>query len=140
MFALRNQNSELQTGPHLGAGTHTTCTQMVLLLYYYPELWDVRELWCICECVCYYVELCLILPLVMCLSYRYGRRSTPEHNYLALQKSLCPQGKTKQRGTVMLQAARWDMHIGIGLYSRTDGGEWLQFREPFSKRNAPLSN
>lgn len=69
--------------------------------------------WGVCECVCYYVELCLILLLVMCLSYRYGRQSTPEHNYLALQKSLCPQGKTEQRETVMLQAVGWDMHIGI---------------------------
>lgn len=134
MFALRNQNSNLQTGPHLGVGTHTTRTQMVLLLYYYPELWDVCELWCICECVCYYVELCLILPLVMCLSYRYGRRSTPEHNYLALQKSLCPQGKTEQRGTVMLQAAGWDMHIGIGLYSRTDGGRMAAVLRIFFQR------
>lgn len=69
--------------------------------------------WCVCECVCYYVELCLILLLVMCLSYRYGRQSTPEHNYLALQKSLCPQGKTEQRETVMFQAVGQDMHIGI---------------------------
>lgn len=60
--------------------------------------------WCVCDVFCYYVELRLILLLVMCLSYRYGRQSTPEHNYLALQKSLCPQGKTEQRETVMLLA------------------------------------
>lgn len=85
-------------------------TQMLLLLYYYFEL-------CVCECVstgacvcvfCYYVELCLILRLVMCLSYRYGRRSTPQHNYLALQKSPCPQGKTERRETVMLLAVGRD--------------------------------
>lgn len=88
---------------------------MALLLYYYLELWDVPARWCICECVCYYVELRLILLLVMCLSYRYGRQSTPEHNYLALQKSLCPQGKTDQRETVMLQAEGEDMHIGTAF-------------------------
>lgn len=49
----------------------------------------------------------------MCLSYRYGRQSTPEHNYLALQKSLCPQGKTEQRETVMLLAVGSDMHVGL---------------------------
>lgn len=53
----------------------------------------------------------MILLLVMCLSYRYGGQSTPEHNYLPLQKSLCPQGKTKQRETVM--AERWDIHAGV---------------------------
>lgn len=88
---------------------------MVVLLYYYLELWDVHASWCICEYVCYYVELRLILLLVMCLSYRYGRQSTPEHNYLALQKSLCPQGMTKQREMVMLHAVGWNMHIGVVL-------------------------
>jgi len=67
----------------------------------------------LCECVCYYVELCQILLLVLCPSYRYGRQSTPEHNYLALQKSLCPQGKTEQRATVMFLAVGWGMQIGI---------------------------
>lgn len=112
----------------MGVGTHTSWTpythihtQMVLLLYYYLESWDVRARWCICECVCYYVELRLILLLVICLSYRYGRQSTPEHNYLALQKSLCPQGKTEKRETVMLQAVGWDMHIGI-VFTTTQMG------------------
>ena len=75
---------------------------------------------CVCACaaayvsvLCYYVELCLILLLVMCLSYRYGRRSTPEHNYLALQKSLCPQGKTKPRETVMLLAVGSDVLVRV---------------------------
>ena len=63
--------------------------------------------------LCYYVELCLILLLVMCLSYRYGRRSTPEHNYLALQKSPRPQGKTKPRETVMLLAAGSDVLLHV---------------------------
>jgi len=79
----------------------------------------VRTRWCLCDC---YVELCLILLLVMCLSYRYGRQSTPEHNYLALQKSLCPRGKTEQRETVMLLAAGWDIHIGFFIYNHTDYG------------------
>lgn len=51
----------------------------------------------VCVCFCYYVELCLILLLVICLSYRYGGQSTPEHNYLALQKSRGPQGETKRQ-------------------------------------------
>lgn len=55
----------------------------------------------------------MILLLVMCLSYRYGGQSTPKHNYLALQKSLCPQGKTEQRETVMLLAVGWDMHVDV---------------------------
>ncbi len=123
MLPLCNQSCKLQIGLHLGAGahatrtthTHTTHTQMILLLYYYRELWDVRVHRYRCESVCYYVELRLILLLVMCLSYRYGRQSTTEHNYPAPQKSLCPQGKTEQRETVMLQAIGWDMHIGIAF-------------------------
>lgn len=107
----------------LGSGhPYTACTphthlQMILLLYYYLVLWDVRVRRCICECTGYYVELHLILPLVMCLSHRYGRQSTPEHNYLALQKSPYPQGKTKQRETVMAQAVRWEyLHrLCVGL-------------------------
>lgn len=46
--------------------------------------------------------VCFSLPHVACLSCRYGRQSTPEHNYLALQKSPCPQGKMVQRGTVIV--------------------------------------
>ena len=51
----------------------------------------------------------------MCLSYRYGRQSTPEHNYLALQKRLYPQGKTEQRETVMILAVGSDMHVGLAF-------------------------
>lgn len=57
----------------------------------------------------------------MCLSYRYGRQSTPEHNYLALQKSLCPEGKTEQRETVMLPAVGSDMHIGVVFITQMMG-------------------
>lgn len=119
---------------------HDTHTRMVLLLYYYLELWFVCAHWCVCECVCYYVELCLILLLVMCLSYRYGRQSTPEHNYLALQKSLCPRGKTEQRETVKLQAVGWDMHIGtVFITTQTmaaaDSCETVSLRCDCTKRN-----
>lgn len=107
-------------------GTYTACTphthiQMILLLYYYLVLWDVRVRRCICECACYYVELHLIFPLVMCLSHRYGRQSTPEHNYLALQKSPYPQGKTEQRETVMAQAVRWEYSYRFCVYNSTEG-------------------
>lgn len=100
----------------------------------------------------YYVELCLILLLVMCLSYRYGRQSTPEHNYLALQKSLCPQGKTEQRETVMLLAVGSDMHegvvfittqiMGVADSSTTLRLTKMQRHKEFSvsKRNPSLSN
>lgn len=112
--AIKTVNSKFGFTPEWAPIQHVhTHTQMVLLLYYYLELWDVHASWCICEYVCYYVELRLILQLVMCLSYRYGRWSTPEHNYLALQKSLCPQGKTKQREMVMLHAVGWDMDVGF---------------------------
>lgn len=85
--------------PSLGCGhpyhTHTQMSVIALLLA------RVLRRWRICECVCHYLELCLIWPLVTCLSRRYGRRSTPEHNYLALQKSPCPRGRMEQSGTVM---------------------------------------
>lgn len=103
--------------PHV----HLTHIQMILLLYYYLVLWDVRVRRCICECACYYVELHLIFPLVMCLSHRYGRQSTPEHNYLALQKSPYPQGKTEQRETVMAQAVRWEYSYRFCVYNSTEG-------------------
>lgn len=79
--------------------------------------------WCICKCVCYYVELRLILLLVMCISHRYGRQSTPEHNYLALEKRPHPQGKTGQRETVMVQTAGWDLHVYLQKMGMDDGSE-----------------
>lgn len=98
--------------------THTNYVIAVLL----PRVMGcacVRH--CICECACYYVELHLIFPLVMCLSHRYGRQSTPEHNYLALQKSPYPQGKTERRETVMARAVRWEYSYRFCVYNNTEG-------------------
>lgn len=116
---------------------------------------------CVCLHAGAYVSVFVImlnyvwfLLLVMCLSYRYGRQSTPEHNYLALQKSLCPQGMTEQRETVMLLAVGWDMHIGIVFLttqmigvadiSKTVRLTKMQLHKRkgflFSKRNPSLSN
>lgn len=126
LYAIKAASSKLGFTwcPCLMHNKHThTHTQMVLLLYYYLELWGCVHAGAYVSVFCYYVELRLILLLVMCLSYRYGRRSTPEHNYLALQKSLCPQGKTKRRETVMSLAVGSDMPgVGVCIYNNTDDG------------------
>lgn len=89
---------------------------------------------CIRECVCHYLELCLIWPLVTCLSRRYGRRSTPEHNYLALQKSPCPRGRMEQRGTVM---SRGD---AAATLARTQAPSPDESLRPFCRLFSPSEN
>lgn len=123
LFTIKIVNRKLGFTRELGptACTPHTHIQMILLPYYYLVLWDVRVRRCICECACYYVELHLILPLVMCLSHRYGRQSTPEHNYLALQKSPYPQGKTERRETVMARAVGREYSYRFCFYNNTEG-------------------